>query len=260
MPQGEHIRLWQKRFGRRLDHEERVRKKEARMVHERARKARQLIGIKAKLFAEGRRKEKIQMKKMIQKHAERVAKREGAEPVLEGAVPAYLLDRAHENRAKVLSTLVKQKKKTRAGKWDVPIPKVDPVAEDEVFKVLRTGKRRAKQWKRVITKATFVGPGFTRKAPKYERFIRPSALRYRHAHVVHPELKSTHMLEIIGVKKNPSSHLYTDLGVMTKGTIIEVNVADLGLVTQSGKIVWGKYAQVTNHPERDGCVNAVLLV
>ncbi|TNJ29853.1 Ribosomal protein S8e [Giardia muris] len=260
MPQGEHIRLWQKRFGRRLDHEERLRKREAREAHVRARKARQLIGIKAKLFAEGRRKEKIQMKKMIRKHGERVAKRQGTEPVLEGAVPAYLLDRAHENRAKVLSTLVKQKKKTRAGKWDVPIPKVDPIAEDEVFKVLRTGKRRSKQWKRVITKATFVGPGFTRKAPKYERFIRPSALRYRHAHVVHPELKSTHMLEIIGVKKNPSSHLYTDLGVMTKGTVIEVNVADLGLVTQSGKIVWGKYAQVTNHPERDGCVNAVLLV
>jgi len=27
------------------------------------------------------------------------------------------------------------------------------------------------------TKATFVGPGFTRKPPKYERFIRPSGLR-----------------------------------------------------------------------------------
>lgn len=50
------------------------------------------------------------------------------------------------------------------------------------------------------------------------------------------------------------------LGVMTKGTVIEVNVSDLGLVTQSGKVVWGKYAQVTNSPELDGCINAVLLV
>ena len=64
----------------------------------------------------------------------------------------------------------------------------------------------------------------------------------------------------IGVKKNPSSALYTNLGVMTKGTVIEVNVSELGLVTQSGKVVWGKYAQVTNNPELDGCINALLLV
>ena len=49
-------------------------------------------------------------------------------------------------------------------------------------------------------------------------------------------------------------------GVITKGTIIEVNVSELGLVTQGGKVIWGKYAQVTNHPENDGCINAVLLV
>ncbi|GCA62576.1 ribosomal protein S8e/ribosomal biogenesis NSA2 [Kipferlia bialata] len=45
-----------------------------------------------------------------------------------------------------------------------------------------------------------------------------------------------------------------------QGTIIEVDVSDLGLVTQSGKVVWGKYAQVTNHPDRDGCINAIMLV
>jgi ribosome biogenesis protein NSA2 len=47
---------------------------------------------------------------------------------------------------------------------------------------------------------------------------------------------------------------------MTKGTIIEVNVSELGLVTTSGKVAWGKMAQITNNPELDGCVNAVLLV
>lgn len=36
MPQNEHIELHQKRFGRRLDHEERKRKREAREVHERS--------------------------------------------------------------------------------------------------------------------------------------------------------------------------------------------------------------------------------
>ena len=75
-----------------------------------------------------------------------------------------------------------------------------------------------------------------------------------------PPLRLRFQLPIIGVKKNPSSPLYTQLGVITKGTIIEVNVSELGLVTQSGKVVWGKYAQVTNNPENDGCINAVLLV
>lgn len=73
-------------------------------------------------------------------------------------------------------------------------------------------------------------------------------------------MQVTFCLDIIGVKKNPQSPLYTQLGVMTKGTVIEVNVSDLGLVTTTGKIVWGKYAQITNNPENDGCVNAVLLV
>lgn len=43
-----------------------------------------------------------------------------------------------------------------------------------MFKVLRTGKRKQKQWKRMVTKVTFVGHSFTRKPPKYERFIRPT--------------------------------------------------------------------------------------
>lgn len=118
----------------------------------------------------------------------------------------------------------------------------------------------AKAWKRMVTKATFVGESFTRKPPKMERFIRPMALRYKKAHVTHPELRATFYLPIIGVKKNPQSAMYTQLGVMTKGTIIEVNVSELGLVTSNGKVVWGKYAQVTNNPELDGCINAVLLV
>ena len=64
------------------------------------------------------------------------------------------------------------------------------------------------------------------------------------AHVTHPELKCTFCLEVIGVKKNPNGQTYTALGVITKGTIIEVNVSELGLVTPGGKVVWGKYAQV----------------
>lgn len=134
------------------------------------------------------------------------------------------------------------------------------MTEEEMFGVVKSGKRKRKVWKRIINKVTFVGDNFTRKPPKFERFIRPSALRFKKANVTHPELKTTFQLNIIGVKRNPQSSLYTGLGVITKGTIIEVNVSELGLVTQSGKVVWGKYAQVTNNPENDGCINALLLV
>lgn len=126
--------------------------------------------------------------------------------------------------------------------------------------MVKSGKRKKKAWKRMINKVTFVGDNFSRKPPKYERFIRPTGLRFKKAHVTHPELKTTFCLDIIGVKRNPQSKMYTSLGVITKGAIIEVNVSELGLVTQTGKVVWGKYAQVTNNPENDGCINAVLLV
>ncbi|CAG2178266.1 unnamed protein product, partial [Oppiella nova] len=158
------------------------------------------------------------------------------------------------------SNMIKQKRKEKAGKWEVPIPKVKAVSEMEVFRAIKTGKRKKKCWKRMVTKVCFVGDGFTRKPPKFERFIRPMALRFKTAHVTHPELRATFSLPIIGVKKNPSSPMYTSLGVITKGTVIEVNISELGLVTQSGKVVWGKYTQVTNNPENDGCINAVLLV
>jgi len=134
------------------------------------------------------------------------------------------------------------------------------MTEAEMFGVVKSGKRKRKQWKRIIHKVTFVGDNFTRKPPKFERFIRPMGLRFKKANVTHPELKTTFQLDIIGVKRNPQSSLYTGLGVITKGTILEVNVSELGLVTQSGKVVWGKYAQVTNNPENDGCINSVLLV
>ena len=134
-------------------------------------------------------------------------------------------------------------------------------------------------------------------------------LRYKKAHVTHPELKVTVQLPIISVKKvsfqlsalcppllprnykliaprqNPQNPMYTQLGVLTKGTIIEVNgmsafptssfyplsivqfryqsislhlpprtaplslplsvVSELGIVTTGGKVVWGRWAQVT---------------
>ena len=190
--------------------------------------AKKLIGLKAKLYAKKRHSEKVTMKKTIQQHSERTNKHKVEEDAAPGAIPAYLLDREQTSRAKVLSNTIKQKRKEKAGKWEVPLPKVRPVAEDEMFRVMRSGKRQKKSWKRMITKATFVGPGFTRKPPKYERFIRPSGLRFTKAHVTHPELKCTFQLDILGVKKNPNGPMYSSLGVLTKGTVIEVNVSELG--------------------------------
>eukprot|EP00808_Paulinella_micropora_P025815 g38407.t1 len=260
MPQNEHIELSRKRHGRKFDYEETQRKKKARLPKERAAEAQNYHGLRAKMLNKERFKEKATMKKTIAMHEERTNKHKAAEEVPKGAVPAYLLDRETVNRAKVLSNTVKQKRKEKAGKWTVPVPKVRPIADAETFKVVKSGKRGRNAWKRRITKATFVGEGFTRKPPKYERFIRPRSMRFKKAHVTHPELKCTFHLDILGVKKNPQSPLYTSLGVITKGTVIEVNVSDLGLVTTTGKVVWGKYAQVTNNPENDGCINAVLLV
>lgn len=46
MPQHDYIELHQKRFGKRLDSEERARKKAAREPHELAKKAQTLTGLK----------------------------------------------------------------------------------------------------------------------------------------------------------------------------------------------------------------------
>ncbi|KAK6081722.1 ribosomal protein S8e [Seiridium cupressi] len=234
--------------------------REARAGHQASKDSQELRGLRAKLRNESRRKEKIQMKKQIKTHEERNVK-SAAEKDPSTPLPQYLLDRSNPTSAKALSSAVKQKRADKAARFAVPLPKVKGISEEEMFKVISTGKKTAKKsWKRMITKPTFVGPDFTRRPVKYERFIRPMGLRYKKANVTHPELGVTVQLPIISVKKNPQNPLYTNLGVLTKGTVIEVNVAELGLVTASGKVAWGRYAQITNNPENDGCLNAVLLV
>ncbi|CUS22964.1 LAQU0S07e04214g1_1 [Lachancea quebecensis] len=261
MPQNEYIEQHIKQHGRRLDHDERKRKREARESHKVAERAQKLTGWKGKQFAKKRYAEKVAMRKKIKAHEESKAKGSGKPLEDSGeALPTYLLEREQTNSAKAISSSIKQKRLEKADKFSVPLPKVRGISEEEMFKVIKTGKSRSKSWKRMITKHTFVGDGFTRRPVKTERIIRPSALRQKKANVTHPELAVTVFLPILAVKKNPQSPMYTQLGVLTKGTIIEVNVSELGMVTSGGKVVWGKYAQITNEPDRDGCVNAVLLV
>lgn len=52
--------------------------------------------------------------------------------------------------------MIKQKRKEKAGKWKVPIERVRPMCEAEMFKVIKSGKRKKKAYKRLINKATFV--------------------------------------------------------------------------------------------------------
>lgn len=119
--------------------------------------AQTLHGHKAKMMHARRYAEKVAMKKTIKAHEERDVKTKDASALPEGALPTYLLDREGQNDAKALSSAIKQKRKEKAGKFAVPLPKVRGIAEDEMFKVLKTGKSKRKGWKRMVTKATFVG-------------------------------------------------------------------------------------------------------
>lgn len=84
------------------------------------------------------------MKKTIKQHEERATKQKDndAQGLSGDALPTYLLDREGQKDAKALSSAIKQKRKERAGKWAVPLPKVRGIAEDEMFKVIKTGKSR----------------------------------------------------------------------------------------------------------------------
>merc|ERR1719466_579781 len=93
-----------------------------------------------------RHSEKIQMKKTIKAHEEKKTKGKKEAPADTGAVPAYLLDREHETQAKNISSMVKQKRKEKAGKWEVPIPNVKAVSEADVFKHGQT-ETQGKGWK-----------------------------------------------------------------------------------------------------------------
>jgi ribosome biogenesis protein NSA2 len=169
MPQNEYMERFTQLHGRRLDHEERKRKRIAREGHKSSKNAQNLRGLRAKLYAESRRKEKIQMKKKIKAHEERNVKSTGPNEPSTEANPEYLLDRSNVSNAKALSSQIKQKRAEKAAKFSVPLPKVRGISEEEVFKVVKTGKKIAKKgWKRMVTKPTFVGPDFTRRPVKCE--------------------------------------------------------------------------------------------
>ncbi|KAL8799723.1 MAG: hypothetical protein Q9200_007463 [Gallowayella weberi] len=147
MPQNEYIERWTKQHGKRLDHDERTRKRLARSSHKASESARSFTGLRAKLYAKKRHAEKIQMKKQIKAHEERNVKSSSvpAEPS-STPLPQYLLDRNQTtNNAKALSSQIKNKRAEKAAKFSVPLPKVKGISEEEMFKVVKTGKKTAKK-------------------------------------------------------------------------------------------------------------------
>lgn len=65
-------------------------------------------------------------------------------------------------------------------------------------------------WKSGILIVCSVGPDFTRRPVKYERFIRPMGLRYKKAHVTNPELKGE--LQNLQGANSPFRFLFTRRG------------------------------------------------
>lgn len=140
----------------RLDHEERVRKRTARESHKVSKDSQNLRGLRAKLFHKKRHHEKIQMKKAIRAQEEKDVKSAGPSEPSSEPLPQYLLDRGGQNDAKALSSAIKNKRNEKAAKFSVPLPKVKGISEEEMFKVVKTGKKmQKKSWKRMITKPTF---------------------------------------------------------------------------------------------------------
>jgi ribosomal protein S8E len=161
-----------------------MRKRQARESHKASYDAQNLRGLRAKLYQQKRHKEKIQMKKRIKEQEEKNVKSAAPDEPSKTPLPQYLLDRSQATNAKALSSAIKDKRAEKAAKFAVPLPKVKGISEEEMFKVVNTGKKtHKKSWKRMITKPTFVGNDFTRRPVKYERFIRPMGLRYKKANV-----------------------------------------------------------------------------
>jgi ribosome biogenesis protein NSA2 len=99
---------WRKLHGRRLDHEERLRKKTAREDHKESDNAQKLTGLRAKLYQKKRHHEKIQLKKQIKE--ERNVKSSAPNEPSSTPVPRYLLDRFNPTNAKALSSAQEQTK------------------------------------------------------------------------------------------------------------------------------------------------------
>ena len=85
------------------------------------------------------------MKKQIRQKEQSNVKSAGPEEPASGPIPQYLLDRSQANNAKALSSQIKNKRAEKAAKFAVPLPKVKGISEEQMFQVVKTGKKTNKK-------------------------------------------------------------------------------------------------------------------
>lgn len=123
------------------------RKVESQEAHKRSKAAKRVTGVKAKLYLKQPSWENTHEKDNQDAWKEKHQTKQNDEKTPQGVVPAHLLGREGQSWAKVLSNMMTQKRKEKAGKWEVSLPKVHAQGETEVWKVVRTGKRkRGRGW------------------------------------------------------------------------------------------------------------------
>ncbi|KAI8165265.1 hypothetical protein K4K49_010711 [Colletotrichum sp. SAR 10_70] len=166
--------------------EERPSKRLARAGHKQSHDVQSLRGIRAKMMQEKRHHEKIQMRKPFEGLEERNIKT-ADDSLPSDPVPHYLLDRNEPSATKALVSSIKQRRNEKAALFNITLPKVRGIFEDEMFKVVTTGKKtHQKSWKRIFTKP-----------------ISPMGLRQKFVHVNHLTSGVTLKAPIFSVKKNP---------------------------------------------------------
>merc|ERR1711977_345012 len=134
MPQNEYINHHRKKYGQRFDFESKNTKREIRKIRKRADYARKSLGIKGKICAMKHRSEKAQMERITTIHHKTEDRLKVDDGTPKNSVPAYLLERGHTNSVKLMSESIKLKRKEKAGKWELPLPKVRSIKEEEIFK------------------------------------------------------------------------------------------------------------------------------
>lgn len=119
------------------------------------------------------------MKKQIRAHEEKTVKSAAPSEPSSTPLPQYLLDRTQPTSAKALSSAIKNKRNEKAARFSVPLPRVRGIAEEEMFKVVKTGKKTAKKgWKRMITKPTFGECSCSNIFPSLNLFQRSPATHF----------------------------------------------------------------------------------
>lgn len=166
---GIELHLHHKHYGYHMDYHEKKRKKEGQEAHKCSKAKRWLVWMLSSTTNSAMLR-KYKWKRLSRLWKEKHQTKEWLKDSTRS------LGKEGQSWAKVLSNMIKQKQKEKVGKWEIPLLKVHAQGETEMLKVIQTGRRKKKAWKRMVTSVCFIGDGFARKRPKYERFIRTMGL------------------------------------------------------------------------------------